>query len=142
MSRVLLLYVYLLAGCSSSKPQLTRQKANIMQEKDNTQISEKFRLLARQWSDHCQAVALSSKMSDYLNDRSYRELVELGPKAIPYIMERYRTDDAVPWEFLLDDITGLHMIRDRRDFSPPEVKKLWFEWWEKEQTKDAKAPRR
>jgi hypothetical protein len=46
-------------------------------------------------------------------------------------MKRYQTDD-LPWEFVLDEITGLHMIEDRNHFSPPEVKKRWFDWWERQ----------
>ena len=101
-----------------------------MHTDDNrTDISQRFNALAEQWSEHCKKVALSSNINDYLNSDSYRELVKLGAPAIPYIMERYRADD-LPWGFVLDDITGLHMIEDRNHFSPPQVKKRWLAWWE------------
>ena len=99
-----------------------------MQEENVKDISERFNALAEQWSKHCRSVALSSNINDYLNTSSYHELVKLGTPAIPYIMERYRADN-LPWEFVLDEITGLHMIQDRNDFSPPEIKKRWFAWW-------------
>ena len=99
------------------------------QKNPATQVFEQFDALAQQWSAHCRSVALSSNMNDYLNTGAYRELVNLGTPAIPYIMERYRIND-LPWGFLLDDITGLHMIEDRNHFSPSEVKKRWLDWWD------------
>ena len=97
--------------------------------------AQQFNILADQWSENCKRVMFSSNIHDYLNDRSYRELVNLGASAIPYIMERYRTDN-LPWEFVLDDITGLHFIKDPDNFSPEEIKKHYFHWWSMQRKKD------
>ncbi len=91
-------------------------------------ISSKFNTLADQWEKHCQNVALSSNIKDYLNFPAYNQLVALGFPAIPYIMERYKNDNLLPWEFVLDDITGLHKIQDRENFNPQLLKKEWFDW--------------
>ncbi len=94
-------------------------------------ISEKFKILAGEWSEHCQKVVLSSDINDYLNHPAYHKLTELGTPSVPYIMERYKKDN-LPWGFVLDEITGFHMIEDSDNFSPPEVKTRWTEWWDQQ----------
>jgi hypothetical protein len=93
-------------------------------------LIKKFNALTTEWAEHCQSVAFSSKMSDYLNHPAYRKLVELGPPAIPYIIEQYKEDEHLPWEFVLDEMTGLHKIDNISNFSPSKVKKRWLKWWE------------
>ncbi len=102
-----------------------------MQEDSGNTVSKRFNVLAQQWSDHCDSVALSSNINDYLSSPAYHGLVELGSPAIPLIIERYRTDN-LPWGFVLDDITGLHVIEDRKHFNPSQVKKHWLDWWNKQ----------
>ena len=77
---------------------------------------------------------LSSNIDDYLNHPAYAQLVALGKPAIPYIMKRYSVDD-LPWEFVLDDITGFSWIRDRHHFSPRLLKAQWFKWWKEHSDK-------
>lgn len=96
-------------------------------------VARQFSTLAKQWSEHCDRVVFSSDIKDCLNDPAYLGLIKLGQPAIPHIMERYRVDD-LPWGFVLDEITGLHMIQDPNDFSPPEVRRKWQEWWAKQKT--------
>lgn len=96
-------------------------------------IAIEFKKLAKEWTEHCQAVMFSSNIYDYLNHPAYRQLVKLGRPAIPYIIEKYREDD-LPWGFVLDEITGLKVIQDPNHFSPLEVKRFWMEWWKKQQT--------
>lgn len=92
--------------------------------------AERFELLAGQWVSHCENVALSSNINDYLDHPAYRELIALGDEAIPLIIERYRDDVFTPWGFLLDDITGLNMIEDRNRFRPADVRQRWLDWWQ------------
>jgi hypothetical protein len=94
-------------------------------------IVEEFNILTKEWAEHCQSVVFSSNIQDYLNHAAYRKLVELGSPIIPYIMKQYKKDE-LPWGFVLDEITGLHKIEDPKSFSPPEVKRLWLEWWEQQ----------
>ena len=35
-----------------------------------------------------------------------------------------------PWEFVLDEITGLNMIGDRGRFSPAIVREKYLKWWQ------------
>jgi len=96
--------------------------------------ADQFKALAQEWADHCKRVRFSSRTSDYLNHPAYAKLVQLGPQAIPQIMERYPIDDLF-WEFVLQEITGVQMIEDPDDFSPSEVKRRWLEWWEKQRSR-------
>ena len=59
-------------------------------------VSERFAILSEQWAEHCRKTSHSSKIEDYLNDTSFRGLVELGPPAVPLIMEHYATDELRP----------------------------------------------
>ncbi len=94
-------------------------------------ISKKFDVLAKEWAEHCQNIGPNSKINNFLNHSSYRKLVELGEPAISYIIEQYRKDD-LPWGFVLDEITGFHVIEDPDNFSPPEIKRRWIEWWDQQ----------
>jgi hypothetical protein len=68
-------------------------------------------------------------LADYLNHPAYHQLAGLGHDALPRIMELYEGDD-LPWEFVLEAITGIRLIEDRNAYSPTEIKKRWLEWWE------------
>lgn len=95
-------------------------------------LKDRFEILAKQWSDHCQQMRFSSIMADYLDHPAYRELVDLGTSAIPWIMARWPQDN-LPWEFVLQKITGIAMIDDANEFSPPQVRKKWLDWWSEQQ---------
>lgn len=92
---------------------------------------EKFKTLANLWGEHCRKVMFSSCLKDYLNHPTCKELMTLGRDVVPWIMERYQKDD-LPWGFVLQEITGIKMIKDPNSFNPSEVKSLWLEWWEQQ----------
>ena len=98
----------------------------------------RFKHLADEWTEHCQDVGPSSDIYDFLSHHAYRKLVNMGEAAIPHIIERYRRDD-LPWGFVLDEIAGSHIIENPDNFSPPEVKRRWLEWWEERFQKTRKA---
>ncbi len=93
--------------------------------------------LAAEWAEHCRRVWFSSNLSHYLDHAAYRQLVALGPDALPHIMERYQADE-LPWEFVLQEITGARVIEDPNAYSPAEAKAYWLRWWaEQAQNGDA-----
>ena len=98
-------------------------------------VSERFAILSEQWAEHCRKTSHSSKIEDYLNDTSFRGLVELGPPAVPLIMEHYATDELRPWEFVLEEITKVKFIQNRDEIIWGEVIKKRLDWWEKEKAK-------
>lgn len=126
----------------AKKARPTETKITITgKEKKKMDIREEFRRLQEQWATHCLKVSMSSTMADYLDHPAYRGLVALGPQAVPLIMERYEKDDLTPWEFVLQEITGVRLIEDPNDFSPPEVKQRRIAWWQKQRQQPAVAPK-
>lgn len=101
------------------------------------ELGERVKTLAEAWEAHRQSVIFSSNIKDTLDCPAYPSLVALGEPAVPFIIERYRTDD-LPWGFVLQDITGVRMIDNPRAFRPDEVRRRWIEWWEKKQAGQAK----
>lgn len=94
-------------------------------------IAEKFRTLAEAWAQHCKSVFFSSNIADSLRHPAYRQLIELGPAVVPMIMERYETDE-MPWECVLQEITGINLSEDD---GPGESYQRRLEWWQKEKAK-------
>jgi hypothetical protein len=95
-------------------------------------LKDRFDTLARQWAEHCQQVRFSSTMNDYLDHPAYGELVDLGTPALPWIMARY-PKESLPWGFVLQEITGIRIIEDPNEFSPPQVRQKWLDWWSEQQ---------
>jgi hypothetical protein len=94
-----------------------------------------FYALATQWGLHCEQG--HSTIEDDLG-LPYYGLVRLGKEAVPLIIERFQREDwdndARPWELVLDEITGLQMVDDRRAYSPQIVRQRYLEWWEEAKT--------
>ncbi len=88
-----------------------------------------FATLADEWQQHCDSVMFSSNVDDYLNADSFRKIIAIGLPAIPHIMESY-SKDQLPWGFAIQEITGEEFITDKNNFSPAEMKKHCFDWWE------------
>jgi hypothetical protein len=59
-----------------------------------------------------------------------------GFSALPLslIMERYATDHRVPWEFVVQDITGATMIDDPEWLDAKAATRRRLQWWEEART--------
>src|SRR5947209_9323026 len=95
-------------------------------------VKTKVDALAADWAAHCHRLWFSSNLSHCLDHPAYRALVGLGAEAVPSILEHYSTDD-LPWEFVLQEITGIRMIDDPAAYNPLEVKQRWLDWWAAQQ---------
>src|SRR5262245_14220399 len=113
-------------SCADAAPSKTEKPMN---------LADRFAALANEWAEHCQKVSHSSNIEDSLKHSSYRRLSDLGPDAVPRIMERYTTDELCPWEFILEGITGVKCIEDRNVIVWGEVTKKRLAWWEKEKAR-------
>jgi hypothetical protein len=108
----------------------------------NEIVGERFEQLYRAWSSDVQhnMNPYSSSDRDYIQNPHFEAIVDLGSEALPFIMEKLRSDEHA--HFLihaLTRITGMH-------FSPEEVAasqaraagpignqamvQLWLSWWE------------
>jgi len=123
--RRLVSFALIVVGLSCSHPAQSETE-NAMN------LPDRFAALAKEWADHCQGVSKSSNIEDSLKHPSFRALIDLGPDAVPLIMERYTTDELCPWEFVLEGITGVKCIEHRNVIVWGEVTKKRLAWWEKE----------
>jgi hypothetical protein len=92
-------------------------------------LCETFEHLAGEWAEHCRRVSYSSNTWDYLDHPAFHQIAELGPGVLHLVMARYEADDLVPWEFVLERITGTRMIADPDVYSPGDVRRRWLDWW-------------
>ena len=89
---------------------------------------ERLETLAAEWRRHCQRVSFSSNPGDYLNHPAFEQLAGLGDAAVPWIMQRYTSDD-VPWEAILERITGVNLQDDPSVFDAVVVQERRLQWW-------------
>jgi hypothetical protein len=101
-------------------------------EKQSMDNVQKFENLRDQWTAHCERVRFSANMNEYLSHPAFKKLIELGPAAVPLIMERYQQEEMPPWEFVLQEITGVRLITDPDSFDLSEARNRRQIWWEKE----------
>jgi hypothetical protein len=105
----------------------------------------------QKWRTYCRsdAVALSSSDDAYVNNPHFQAMVDMGEDAVPYIMQKLRTDEDA--HFL---IHALERITNKR-FTPEEIEEakvrygtplgnqgyaaMWLDWWNQQQLgKDGK----
>lgn len=106
-----------------------------------TNISEAFDDAYAKWKAvaRSERTAISSSDADHVRNPEFDAIIALGEPAIPYIVEKMRTDDY--GHFLihaLDRITGKRFTpeeiadAERRHGSPlgnQGYAELWQEWW-------------
>ena len=110
----------------------------------NETIGERFEQLYGEWSSYVQQnILYSSSDRDYIQNPHFDAIVALGSDALPFIMEKLRSDEHA--HFLihaLARITG-------KQFSPEEIEayrspadgplgnqafvQLWLSWWDSQQ---------
>lgn len=110
-------------------------------------VGERFERLYGDWWKHVQQNMnpYSSSDRDYIENRHFDAMVDLGPDAVPYIMEILRADENA--HFLihaLSRITGKEFSHAEIDAfrTPAEHSvgnqtfvRLWLSWWDSQQTK-------
>ncbi len=73
-------------------------------------------------------------MEDRLKHPSFRELVQLGNDAVPLMMKQLADDqDNLPWEFVLQEITGIRFLSDDGQYDFDNARRKRLEWWNKRQ---------
>ena len=92
-------------------------------------IEEQLDALAAEWRIHCQRVSFSSNPAAYLNHPAFGQLVALGNAAVPEIMRRYSADE-MPWEAVLERISGVNFQDDPAVFDGAVIHERRLKWWE------------
>lgn len=85
---------------------------------------EQFEELADDWT---LSTALSSDPTRMFMHRSYQRIIALGPRAVPWIMERV-ADGELHWAWALEMITGAQPATDDvGDLAG--LRQVWLAWW-------------
>ncbi len=86
--------------------------------------------LARDWRLHCESVRWSSNLKDYLDCAAYRDLVAAGRAIVPWVMARMEEGGALPWEFVLREVTDFQAIEDPTSIDFAEANRRRRTWWQ------------
>lgn len=107
-------------------------------------IDEAFEDSYQKWKSFIQsdAVALSSRDEDYVNNPHFQAIVNLGKEAVPYIIQKLQTDESA--HFLIHALESI----TQHQFTPAEVAAaqarsgaplgnqgyaaMWQDWWNKQ----------
>jgi hypothetical protein len=109
-------------------------------------IGEQFERLYEEWSRSVQdaSIAYSSSDRDYIQNPHFDAIVELGHDALPFIMEKLRSDEGA--HFLIHALTRITGRRfppgeaeaDRASAGEPignqAIARLWLSWWDSRHT--------
>lgn len=114
----------------------------------NETVGERFEQLYREWLSYVRQslISYSSADRDYIQNPHFDAIVDLGSDALPFIMEKLRSDDEA--HFLihaLARITGKNFSRKELEAhrSPADgpsgnqtFVQLWLSWWDSQQRQD------
>lgn len=91
------------------------------------ELKERFDTLKTQWK---QETILLSNMTKIVEHPAYREIINMGPDVLPYILEDLRT---VPdyWFEALRQITGENPVPEMAEGALWAMTKAWLKWADK-----------
>ena len=106
-------------------------------------IQEEFEKRYHQWREACERDLTLSLASDNACTRipEFQEIVQLGRPALPYMIEKLRTDEAAHWliyaleaitqkQFTKAEITA-EAARTGTPLGNQGYARLWIAWWDK-----------
>lgn len=114
--------------------------------KGTPMTQEKFQAHYALWQAYISRpeVQLSSKSSAYTDCSTYRAIVGLGPKALPYIVEKMREGQATGWkesQFFLwhaaKKLSGKDLSDGKLGVSEQEMARRYVAWWDQSHPKTA-----
>ena len=87
------------------------------------ELRKRFDELARNWKDG--TLVMSSSPQIYAHD-AYRQIVDLGEQALPFVFSELRQSKDIHWIQALAEITGSEL--GTPGATPDDVIKAWLEW--------------
>jgi len=84
----------------------------------------RFDELADQWRRETRNL---SSTTDKLAHPAYREIVEMGPQVIPWIIARLR-DGSRHWFFALNELSGVNPVDASLENDLPAMIRAWEQW--------------
>ncbi len=103
----------------------------------------------QEWKSYCVRPEVAEQSSDaaYINNAPFQDIVALGDQAVPYIIEKLRTDPEA--HFLIHALerithhkfTAEEIEAAKKKYGTPlgnqGYAKMWIDWWEAKQNKGA-----
>lgn len=87
-------------------------------------IKEIFDMLKTNWKDETQFLSSSTEIH---NNKNYQEIIRLGPKVLPYILNDLKVSDGL-WFNALSNITGLNPIPPNYYGNFNMMRDIWLSW--------------
>ncbi len=96
-------------------------------EHTNQSMRARFNMLIEQW--HIERRYISS-LSKLANCPSYREIVGMGPDALPFIFAQMRSEGNDPdhWDIALTEITGEDPVPESSYGDSIKIARAWLDW--------------
>ena len=105
------------------------------------EVGEVFEERFQQWKSYIedQTLSLSSLSEDYINNKPFQLIVDLGKSAIPFIIQKLKDDeDAHFLIYALEKITKHKFSAEEIEsakkrygmaFGNQQLAEMWQEWW-------------
>ena len=87
------------------------------------ELRKRFDELARNWKDG--TLVMSSSPQIYAYD-AYRQIVDLGEQALPFVFSELRRSNDIHWIQALAEMTGFRYSKSGA--TPDEVIQAWLRW--------------
>jgi hypothetical protein len=107
---------------------LSKERSNFLFETEITKI--RFNALYKQWQ---METAFLSNVNQIIQNSNFKQLVSLGPSAVPYIIDEIKLNPS-------NLVWSLNLILNKRiskeNVTVSQACSLWVKWWEKQSTID------
>ena len=98
----------------------------IKRVKESEEDYEKFLNLTKKWKEE---TFVTSSYSEIISNPSYLEVVRMGKKVLPYILQDLKSEPAF-WFSALEELTGCNPIEPSHRGIIKLMKKDWLKWGE------------
>lgn len=120
--------VYLLEIRSSHKLEYKDKPTTLPYTKGTSTLQVRFESLAKQWEED---TTFHSSTHEICLDPSYLEIIALGPRVVPFIIEHLRESRNSHWSLALSALTRTELVLAAEHVGvTEEICRFWLNWWE------------
>lgn len=103
---------------------MTTQSATAESAPAASELEQRFLELAAQWRDETGGYSVIQQMTRH---PAYREIVAMGPVAVPWILRDLEANGGFWWH-ALGEITGEDPVGERTGINHDEMRDAWLRW--------------
>ena len=92
---------------------------------------KRFQELTAKWQGDF-SLSISSNPTDCLKNDAFREIIAMGPAALPLILREYEATAHMEWAVALGQICGFSPVKPESRGKSDLVRNDWLEWGRKE----------